>query len=79
MNAARPHVNELIALELGPYRDSVDRFFGSRYWSREDARLTAEWLDWHDNQTLADTPPGPARLNALLWHAALKGYEVYLL
>ena len=69
-----PHVDDLINLQLGPYRHRVERFICADDWNKEDAEGFAEWWDWHTNQTIAETPPGVQRLNAQLWRAAMDGY-----
>jgi hypothetical protein len=69
-----PHVDDVINLQLGPYRDRVERFISADDWNKEDAEGFAEWWDWHTNQTIAETPPGVQRLNAQLWRAVMDGY-----
>jgi hypothetical protein len=69
-----PHVDDVINLQLGPYRNRVERFICADDWNKEDAEGFTEWWDWHTNQTLAQTPPGVQRLNAQLWRAVMDGY-----
>jgi hypothetical protein len=69
-----PDLDDLINLELGPYRDRVERFISADDWNKEDAEGFAEWWDWHTNKTIAETPPGVPRLNAQLWRAVMDGY-----
>ena len=66
----RPHIDDFINLELGPYRDRVERFISADDWGKEDAEGFAEWWEWYENQTIAEAPAGVPRLNARLWRAA---------
>ena len=70
--ARRLHANDLLDIELGPYRAGVERFFTARTWTAEDAAQVVKWWEWHDNQTIARAPPGQPQLNARLWRAALR-------
>jgi len=70
----RPHIEAFVNLDLGPYKESVERFYNTHSWSKEDYDRVQEWREWHDNQTVHVFVYVYTLAHVYMWHVLIYVY-----